>query len=844
MAMQGVSNTLLELIASSDKKASVFLASLKPGDMLKGRVAEILEGQNKAVINFRGYNMMTQLPENMSMYRGEALSFVVTSVNEKVFMKIVNDAVGSIGRGVELQAQALKPGAQQFAQLLTQINVPVNEQNLFIASRLSDYHIPVTRENMAQVTSALNSFLSDKGIDARAFGADSLPAVKETLAMNIFRLMSEASGMRPAASGEAAPQLAKTITPAMQQALSETAAKTTHPAERIANMLSVINSLSRSVSDGSVSGDSSRFSLSFNAREASYFLTAARNASAEGFINPAYIQQVSEVINSKSGTVSMLSGNAWAEVTASKGNVTVVFNNISSAVQAVLKDAQQLPAMRHEVFSLMKNASENRLIEISMPPTPQATQAQTPVTLAVKAMSGLIAQLKSDIISPQNTTPQINAAAIMATAAKIRDTAAESIKALKEYSVKSAASQDKAAGQAMQALAKVESLINKFIANAGIIASKGGNGPGNPIVFSPGVIAEFRAAAREAAAALDVPLFAPKKEAAFMPPVIAAPFDPETSIEALALLKSRQISINNMSFVETMSKYFKSDMKLASNIEALSAAINSFESYPASKAENAQVSGIRAAAEGLKSTIEQMLIRPNVSSGQMDIASQLKAFTDKSGLNLEHRANVAAMSANQNLSDIAAIKDNFKSGLIRLTDEINRIDAYKISQSFRENVLRMREAAADTLSNLSALQMINHKPPALELMYTQLPIFADNKVFNGELQVWYRKNAPKENPSAVVPVNMVFVLNTTNIGTIKVNMSVFKNEVECTVKVSDEKAKQAMNRLKAQFLDSLKESQYNIKAFNVIIDGFEAGGKAQDAAAGGYIELARINLQA
>ncbi len=848
MAMQGVSNFLVELTASPDKKASDFLSTLKPGDTLKGRVTEFLEGQNRAVINFRGYNMISQLPENAVLSRGETLSFVVTSVNDKVFMKIVNDPTVLMGRGVELQADALKAGAQQFAQILTQLKVPVNEQNLFIASRLSDYHIPVTRENMAQVSSALNNFLNDKGIDARAFGADSLPAVKETLALNVFRLMSEASGARPAMPEGAAVQPSKIIAPAVQQALNETAAKTAHPAERIANMLSVINSLSRSVTDGAVAGNSAGFSLSFKPNEASYFLTAARNASAEGFINPAYLQQVSDALNSKSGTVTILAGNAWAEVSSSKEGVTVTFNNVNAAVESALKENQPPPAMRHEVSSLIKNAGENRLIEVPLPQAPSQQGAQTQAAESVRIMSGLISQIRTDILSPQNTTPQMNAAAVLATAVKIRDTAAENIKAVKEESVKSALSQDKAAAgrhsEAAQALAKAENVINKFISSAGSIAAKDGQQTVNPAAFSPNALAEYRAAAKGTAAALEIPLFAPKKEAPFMPPVIAAPFDPETSIEALALLKSRQIDINNPSFVATMSKYFKSDMKLASNIEALSAAINAFESHPASAAEKAQVKGIRAAAEGLRITIENMLIKPEASSGQLDAASQLKAFTDKSGLNLENRAAAAASSANQNPADIAVMKDSFKSGLIVLTNEINRIDAYKLSQSFRENVIKMREAASDTLSNLSALQMMNHKPPALELMYTQLPILADSRVFNGELQVWYRKDAPKDNPSATVPVNMVFVLNTSNLGTIKVNMTVYKNEVECTVKASDEKAKQALNRMKTQFLESLEKSRYSIKAFNVIIDGSESAGQMQDAASGGYIELARINLQA
>lgn len=849
MAMQGVSSYLLELTASNDKNASAFLASLKPGDTIKGRVAEILGGQNKAVINFRGNNLISQLPENTQLAKGETLTFTVTNVNEKIFMKIINDPAMAIARGMDPQQAAGKAGPAQFADILTALKVPVNEQNLFIASRLSDYHIPVNKENMTQMSVALNNFMESKGIDMRAFGADSLSGVKETLVMNLFRLMNEAASVKaqnlpPSATLPVSSKIQPAITAAADYAAIGKSAAAVLPAgkesssgiEKFSNILSVINSLSKSINDGSVAGEAARFSVSFKGAEMQYLATALRNASAEGYINPAYSAKASDAAAGKS-QLSILSGNAWAEIAPDKGGVTITLNNLPNAAADSVKSFLTVPQMRHEANALISRAAAGTIIEL---PAVQAAVGSVPS--AQQQTTALITALKAEITAPQNTTPQQNAAAIINSANMLKQEIGFN-RAGKSGKESNGSTTDikNTPLSASSIPTKAESVINKFLSQASVIAANEGQESINPAKLSSQGIMQIREAARDMAAALDKLSIMPKNLGVFTPPSINTPFDPDTSIEALALLKSRQIDINNPVFVETMAKYFKSDMKLAANIETLSAAINAFQSHKVPASEAGQVKSIQNAAADLKNVIEQMLIRPDMSSKQVDVAAQVKAFTDKSGLNMENK--IAAAPHELSAAAVGSLKDNLKSGLVRLTDEINRIDAYKLSQSFRESVVKMRDAASDTLTNLTALQLMNHKPAALEMMYTQLPLFADNKIFNGELQVWYRKGAPKENTSAAVPVNLVFVLNTSNLGAIRVNMTVFKNEVECTVKTGNEKAKQALTRMRNDFLDNLKGGDYSVKAFNVIVDSGE-GQAMSEVSSGGYVELGRINLKA
>ena len=852
MAMQGVTNALFELISSNDKNASTFLSSLKTGDSLKGRITEVLTGQDKAVINFRGYNMICQIPENAQLTRGETLTFTVTNTNDKIFMKIVNDPAIIMARGMEAQPGGVKAVSSQFAEILTALKIPLNEQNIFIASRLTDYHISVTKENMLQMTTALNNFMDSKGIDMRAFGADSMPAVKETIVLNSLRLMSEASPDKAQPpmvqiNTQSRPSLAAADYASLGKISTAPAAEAPQNAasvERMSNMLSVINSLAKSVSDGSMRGDASSFSISFSTSEAPYLSTALRNGAVAGFISNSQVQQAADAVSGK-GSLTILSGSAWAEILPGKNEVTITFNNIPGAVAEAAKNSTMQPQLRHEINTIINKASDGSIIEVPSARADAQLSSMPGRDAAIRELASLVNSLKTEITAPQNTTPQQNAAAIMNGVNIIKQNIADN-KAMKSEAAASKGSPDAGISTGTQGsvpvlTSKLEGILNKFLAEAAGIAKQEGQSQVNPVKFQPQAMAQFREAAQDMASALKSLNFQVQKESVFTPPAINTPFDPDTSIEALALLKSRQIEINNPVFVETMSRYFKSDMKLASNIEALSSAINAFQSHPATAAESKSVQGIKAAAADLKNVIEQMLIRPDASAKHVDVASQLKAFTDKSGLNIENRLSAAP----HEISAAAAgsFKDNLKTGLVRLTDEINRIDAYKLSQSFRESVVKMRDAASDTLANLTALQMMNHKPAALEMMYTQLPLFADNKLFNGELQVWYRKGAPKENPSAAVPVNLVFVLNTSNLGAIKVNMTVFKNEVECTVKTGNEKAKQALTRMRNDFLENLKGGNYSVKAFSVTVDNGQENG-AEEPSSGGYVELGRINLQA
>jgi len=183
MAVSGLSGNLFELLSAQDKKTADLFALLKPGDTLKGRVIEVIPSDNKAVINFKGYNVISQMPENSPFVKGDAINVVVSQVGEKVFMKLAAaDMQGASGKmAAPFQAPA-QPAAEQTAALLAAIKVPVNEQNIYTAMKLADYQIAVTKENIDMINSALNGYMAKKGVDTASLSTVFSGAAADTAA--------------------------------------------------------------------------------------------------------------------------------------------------------------------------------------------------------------------------------------------------------------------------------------------------------------------------------------------------------------------------------------------------------------------------------------------------------------------------------------------------------------------------------------------------------------------------------------------------------------------------------------------------------------------------------------
>jgi hypothetical protein len=925
MAITGVNNNVLELLFSTDKNIQDFLATVKPGDLIRGRVLDVIQGENKAIINFKGFNIVSELPQGSSIKPGDIINAQVSQVNDQIFMKLVTDNMAAeLGRGSDPSAeQAVTP--QQLISILNGLKIPVNEQNIFIAQKLMDYHLPVTSQNINDVNTALKNYLNSKGIDMSATNIETPQAAKLVVLNNMFRLNNEAillSGQnneltqqvqgqeaaqqqvpgqaeaqqqvtgqeaaqaqgRPTAQQEAARQIQLQQQAMPQSIIDEiiqasagqqaegvpgssqtqtpvnlpflTAPGQNSSAVRLINIMNTAGSVAAASQDINITADGNVISVNIKNTDAALLRNITVTALNEGNMTVADAQQIVGALNSGAGS-SVLSGG----VTLNKlnnGDIEVKFNALRDAIENISNSAASQSGNSAQQLSSLKDAIIPNLIS---PPegAPQLSfvSARPDIVNVLPQESRdtlsqareAFASLQKSVTNPGEVNLQQN----------IQDIA-EALSMLDKYMTTlnnaAAIQQSDAASTAAAASAKNE--INSVSNNLSALIKQINlpSDAGNPGI-EPAAYPALNSAVKnfidlnanspvlKQPQAMDVKLPATIR--------INPQVDVEASVEALTFLKSRNLPVENSNFVDIMSQYFKDDMKLNQNMQGLNNAINKFDEVTNNTSANPSTSAFINNISKISSNIRSMMQQMSISTADADLKpqamqAQLDNLISKSGLNQESNLAGALTKAApgvdvDKLPQMIAAQNNLKAELLRLNNEITNSNTQKISDPLQKETIQvMKDKAGDVLTNLNAIQFINQKPVSYEMLYAQLPILINNNFFNGELQVWYRKGSLKENIEKSMPVNLVFVLNTSNLGNVKISMTIYKKDVECNVTLETEKAKQVLMRGKNDFIKGLGSMSYNVRNFNLQLSSQDA--RETPDAAGGYVNLGRINLKA
>lgn len=891
MALQGVQGNLLELLQSADKTVQDFISSLQPGDSLRGRVVGILADENKAIINFKGYNLVSQLPQGMNIQKGDIINVLVSQLNNRIFMKI--DQSG-IGKGVD--PQQLTTGSNDLQQLIGTLNtikIPVNEQNIFIAQKLVDYHLSVTAENFADINKSLSQYLSTRGIDSNLFIVENAAAAKNLLISNFFKL-----GMELEKNADSFKDMARILdnrgqldSISQDPTLNDIAVKTL-------NVIKTMDAASLAAPGTSLAIDDDSVILTIQTQQ---------SVQTQQPVQAQNIRQnsgISQSLGSVAENVRAIVNEAIKEGVISHEQAPSIINSLNTADNNTAQSAQTaalgnailsvkpggvielkyngLPQIidnmtdgmggRNQAIDDLNAIFSNKLINSTQAdnsPARAALQQETAgllppdIGVSITQIRQTYEAISKNIISPESPSLQDNikqTAGLLDTMSvgldKISAQAGNTVSSSAKNSAVNSSSNPVMRDLKTSVLKMADAVKSAQESIAASIGTEKTNAASDDYEGYQSIMKVFMGKIDNLALIKTTGL----TQTGSKPVQADLPVDVESTIEALAFLKSRDIPAKN-SFIDIMSGYFKSDMKLSSGIESLSSAIDNFSSMAKNIVTNQpQIKAIMQTNADIKRNIQDISIKTSDQSLKGNIVeAQLRTFIEKSGLNLENRllnqlddqplqtaqnASQASAKASGDKAGLAQLidKDNLKSNILKLTNEVQAIDNSKLSLTQQNTIRQMRDAANDILTNLNALQFMNHKPVSYDMVYTQVPVFFNNKLFNGELQVWYRKGAIKEDLRNNTPVNLVFMLNTSNLGPVKIHMTVYKNEVECTVKAENEKAKQVLMRGKNDFLDGLDSMKYNVKAFNVQVDDGDAG--SSPASGEGYINIGRINLQA
>ncbi|HDQ26470.1 MAG TPA: hypothetical protein ENN43_06985, partial [bacterium] len=535
------------------------------------------------------------------------------------------------------------------------------------------------------------------------------------------------------------------------------------------------------------------------------------------------------------------------QIAYNAGKMVINFNEIIPAIktltaQGVTPEINSLRTVIESGILAPRSANPG-----NPPAAVSGAQQNTDAGRAINSISEAFEGLKNAVHKPEHTTIRENAVLIAGRINSLANGAAEALKLAgalpKENPVVLTGAANESAkipSEALlrQELSAIHTAVTAAAKRAGIPADS------REIRITAENYSNFRnEAARLVENLSQFKIFNTQKPAD-APIRINTGFDAASAIESLVFLKSRSLPLDNSRFVDMMSKYFSNDMKLSQNIEQFSLLASKLPDPKNAAPEAREVfNAVKETAQNITAMAREMAIRPAESNFKQGIIEQqLKGFIEKSGVSIENNIKDALVKPGADNPVFSGLRDSLKAALVKLTNEIENAAKSALPQDAKENILRVRESANDILTNLNALQFINQKPAAFELIYTQLPVFLNNGFLNGEVQIWFRKGGIKENMAAANPINMVFVLNTTNLGAVKVTMTVVKNQVECTVKTENEKAKQALMRGKNEFVSALKKADFDLRVLSINVGG--EGEAAEPPAGSGYIDLGRIDIKA
>ncbi len=877
MEIMGIQGNLLQLFASADKKVEDFLLSLKQGDILKGKVLEIFANDNRALINFKGYNVVSQLPQTNLIQKGDIINVVVSQMGDKVLMKLINESTAGISTTPQdLNGESGITG-KQLLSFLESIQVPVNEQNVFIAQRMIDYQVPITKENLNSINMALARYVTNNSVyetqnplskkqeillalisAAKQSGsitnseeANNVSSNKQNEVStnnngnnmpNIFNKINSDEISLSAASGNLILNLKNIddnfIKNLIFQAVTDNII-TQSEGENLVNTLTATGSAN--LSDIQFTTGTSGLQHTFNTAltENTIPIPAVnKNINEAEFVtNKTAIEENTNIIQANlDNTIINKQPPNITEINTAN-NKLIIENDITLLQRNPSAFTTNRPTANIADMQIVRDKASLQFIFSN---NSKITNNSVIMTSNEKE---LVSQIQSDFDNIENNMHLFNNTNIKEML-PILNRLNEEINTLSnKLSVLTNST------NYTEDINKVSTMINKNIIDIqnGSASSESGK--------IKQFITDFINFTRNTTlfktlSNTNISLQSIKDGAQ---QYAQSSVDIESAIESLVFLKSRNIPIENDKFIDTMAKYFRDDMKLNQGLEKINDLINKFNNL--GKTPNDEfTNNINKINDAIKNLINEASIKlQDDNLKQENVTQQIRNFIDKSGLNIENKLKEALLNISGNEEKPGDIrntfspdtKENLKSMLIKLLDELNNTnDQKQLSVPQKDTLNQIKDASTNILNNMNAIQLINQKPAAFDMIYTQIPIFSGSRLFNGEIQVWYRKGSIKENfKNSSAPVNIVFLLNTSGLGNVKISLNILKNDVQCSIKTESEKAKQVLSGGKNNFIDNLKDINFNVKGFNINIDKDDKA-EIKPLSNDNYIQSGMINFKA
>jgi hypothetical protein len=214
----------IQLVVQPDRNFSDLAANLQPGQVMRGRVSEVL-ADGKAVVNFRGVAVTAEL-KGVSLARGEVISVSVQDLKGQPVLRLLPQAPAATAAQAAQSGQPVVPAAQidaEISAVLAQLSLPRDNFHAAVVQLLQGYSVPPSRESVAAVKELLASlpgFLEQPAPAAAGVPPASAPVIPA--ARTVETAPAPVAG-QPVAAAPSAPRPVSTAAPLAPPPLPEPA---------------------------------------------------------------------------------------------------------------------------------------------------------------------------------------------------------------------------------------------------------------------------------------------------------------------------------------------------------------------------------------------------------------------------------------------------------------------------------------------------------------------------------------------------------------------------------------------------------------------------------------------
>ena len=243
------------------------------------------------------------------------------------------------------------------------------------------------------------------------------------------------------------------------------------------------------------------------------------------------------------------------------------------------------------------------------------------------------------------------------------------------------------------------------------------------------------------------------------------------------------------------------------------------------------------------SLINQILQFVSLNPNDAEFADQLSQFASRLGLGYEAKL-VAILDSSESIQEFSKSTDrNLKALLLRLNLQVkDSLAVNGLRDAVRRNLLQVMDAMEQVFASIDSHEIaMNRDIINGGQFYLQIPLYYDDKHLTAEIL------GRSDSSDNIDPENLQLqmVIETKNLGTLKVNLHVLHRDMICAILTEDLSYNSFIDREKGNLLSRMKALNYNLEDIHLqVVDKDEIGIDMIPVTAALQSDLVRIDVSA